>query len=65
MPKGVILGVLCVISVFCVICVLCYVIKTLDKKRLVTINHRMTILGIDPKFGLSILGSNFKILTIN
>ena len=33
---------------------MCYVIKTLDKKELVTMSNRMTILGIDPKFGLSI-----------
>ena len=39
MQEGVILSVLCVISVMCVICVLCYVIKTLDKKGLVTMNN--------------------------
>ena len=47
----------------CVLChVMCYVIKTLGKKELVTMNNRMTILGIDPKFGLSILRSSSKIL---
>ena len=40
--------------------VMCYVIKTLGKEVLVTMNSRMTILGIDPKFGLSILRSNSK-----
>ena len=45
------------ISVLCVIRVLCYVIKTLEKKGLMTMNNRMTILGIDPKFVLSILRS--------
>ena len=44
------------LCVICVLChVMCYVIKTLGKKELVTMNNRMTILGIDPKFGLSIL----------
>ena len=51
----------------CAVCVMlcyvmCYVIKTLGQKELVTMNNRMTILGIDSKFGLSILRSNFKIL---
>ena len=59
MQEGVILCVLCVI------CVLCYVIKTLGTKGLGTMNNRMTILGIDPKFGLSIVRSNSKILAIN
>ena len=58
-----------VLSVLCVICYmsrfLCYVIKTLGKKGLVTMNNRMTILGIDPKFRLSILRSNSKILVKN
>ena len=53
----------------CVVCnmlrVMCYVIKSLDTKGLVTMNNRMTILGIDPKFGLSILRSNSKMLVIN
>ena len=49
-------SVLChVIGVLCH--VMCYVIRTLGKKELVTMNNRMTILGIDPKFGLSILRS--------
>ena len=59
MQEGVILSVLCVIGV------LCYVIKTLGKKRLVTMNNRMTILGIDPKLRVSILRSKSKILVIN
>ena len=46
------------------ICVLCYVIKTLGTKGLVTMNNRMTTLGIDQKFGLSILRPNSKILAI-
>ena len=50
--------------VVCDMCV-CYVIRTLGKKELVTMNNRMTILGIDPKFGLSILRSNSKILALN
>ena len=50
----------CVIFVFCY--VMCYVIKILGKKDLVTINNRITILGIDPKFGLSNLRSSSKIL---
>ena len=45
--------------------VMCYVIKTLGKNELVTMNNRMTILGIDPKFGLSILRSISKILSAN
>ena len=44
---------------------MCYVINTLGKKELVAMNNRMTILGIDPKFGLSILRSNSKILATN
>ena len=59
MQEGVIL---CVLSV---ICVYCYVFKTLGMKELVTKNNRMTILGIDPKFGLFILRSNSKLLAIN
>ena len=39
---------------------MCYVIKIVGKKGLVTMNIRMTILGIDPKFGLSNLRSNSK-----
>ena len=45
--------------------VMCYVIKTLGMKGLVTMNNLMTILGIDPKFGLSTFRSNCKILAIN
>ena len=56
-------------GVLCVICVLChvmvYVIRTLGKKELVTMSNRMTILGIDPKFGLSIRKSNSRILATN
>ena len=68
MQESVILKVLCVIYVLCygILCyVMCYVIKTLGKKELVTLNDQMTILGIDPKFELSILRSNSKILAIN
>ena len=46
------------------LCVMRYVIKTLGKKGLVTMNNRLTILGIDPKFGMSILRSNSKILAV-
>ena len=63
MQEGVILSVLCVICYM--LCGMCYVIKTLGKEGLVTTNNRMTILGIDPKFGLSILRSNSKILLLN
>ena len=53
----------CVVCVVCdMLCVMCYVIKKLGTKTLVIMNNRMTLLGIDPKFGLSILGSNYKIL---
>ena len=53
-----------------VICVFCYVmcgvmLLGLGKKGLVTMNNQMTILGIDPKFGLSMLRSNSKTLAIN
>ena len=49
--------------VICVLCyVMCYVNRILGKKELVTMNHCMKILGIDPKFGLSNLRSNSKIL---
>ena len=44
------------------LCYVCYVIKILGKKGLVTMKNWMTILGIDPKFGLSNLRSNSKIL---
>ena len=63
MHEGVILCVLCVRCY--ILCVLCYVIKTLGKKGLVNMNNRMTILGIDPKFALSILRSNSKNLAKN
>ena len=47
----------------CVLCyVMCYVIKILGKKGLVTMNNWITILGVDPKFALSNLRSNSKIL---
>ena len=50
----------------CVLCyVMCYVIKTLGKKGLLTMNNGMKILGIDPKFGLSNLRSNSEILEID
>ena len=42
--------------------VMCYFIKVLGKKELMTTNNRITILGIDPKFGRSNLRSNSKIL---
>ena len=55
------MGVVCDMCVM--LCyVMCYVSKTLGKKELVPMNNWMTILGIDPKFGLSNLRSNFKIL---
>ena len=60
MQEGVILNVCCVICVLCY--VMCYVIKTLGNKELMTMNNRMTILGKDPRFGLSILRSKSKIL---
>ena len=64
MQKGVILK--CVLCVICGLCyVMYYVIKTLGKKELVTMNNKMTILGIDPKLGLSIFRSNTKILETN
>ena len=59
MQEGVILCVLFVI------CVWFHVFKTLGSKEFVTMNNRMTVLGIDPKFGLSILRSNSKILAID
>ena len=56
----------CVVSIVCdMLCVMCYVIKALGKKGLVTLNNRMTILGIDPKFGLSVFRSNSKFLAMN
>ena len=39
------------------------VVKTLGKKGVLTLNNRMKILGIDPKFGLSILSN--KLILIN
>ena len=53
MQEGVLLNVLYVICV--IYYVKRYVIKTLGKRELVTMNNQMTILGIDPKFGMSIL----------
>ena len=47
------------------LCVMCYVNRTLGTKGLVTMNNRMTILGLDPNFGLSFLSSKSKILAIN
>ena len=47
------------------LCVMCYVIRTLGMRGLVTMNDRMMILRIYPKFGLSILRSNSKILAID
>ena len=56
----------CAVCVVCdMLCVMYYVIKTLDTKGSVTMNNRMTILGIDPKFGLSIFRLNSKVLAIN
>ena len=49
--------------VFDMLCFMCCVIKILGKKKLVTINDQMVILGVDPKFGLSILRSNSKIFS--
>ena len=45
------------------LCVMCYVIKTLGANGLVAMNDQIIILGIDPKFGLSILKSNSKIFS--
>ena len=45
------------------LCVMCYFIKTLGTKGSVTMNDRIMILGIDPKFGLSILRSSSKIFS--
>ena len=45
--------------------VMFYVIKIMGKKELVTMNNQMSILGIDPKMGLSIFKSNSKILPKN
>ena len=47
------------------LCVMCYVIKTLGMEGLVTANDQIMILGIDPKFGLSILWSTSKLFTID
>ena len=41
--------------------VMCYVNRTLGVEGLVTTNDQTIILGIDPKFGMSILRSNSKI----
>ena len=59
MQEGVIINVCC--KCYVMLCV----IKTLGKKGLATMNNRMTILGIVPKFGLSILRSNSKRLATN
>ena len=46
----------------CVLCyVMCYVIKTLGKKELVTMNNRMVILGIDPNLDCPFIGQFPKI----
>ena len=45
------------------LCVMCYVIKTPGTKGLVAMNDLIMILGIYPKFGLSILWSNSKIFS--
>ena len=63
MQEGIMLSVLCVICDK--LCVMFHVIKTLGKKKLVTMNDQMTFSGIDPKFQLSILRSNSKFLAIN
>ena len=49
-----------VLSVLCVICYVLCVMLVLGKEGLVTMNNRMTMLGIDPKFR-----SKSKILAIN
>ena len=58
---------MCVVCDMCVVLwyVMCYVIETLCKNALVTMNNRKTNLGVDPKFALSILRSSSKILAIN
>ena len=63
----VVLYFVCYVLLLCtnMLCVMCYVVKTLGTMGLVTMNNRMTILGIDPKFGLSILMSNSQILAVN
>ena len=53
---------MCIMLCYVLCYVMCYVIKISGKKGLVTMNNWMTILGIDPKFGLSNLKSNSKIL---
>ena len=45
------------------LCVMCYVIRILGVEGLVTMNDQIMILGLDPKFGLSILRSNSKIFS--
>ena len=44
---------------------MCYVIRTLGVEGLVNKNDQTIIKGTDPKFGLSILRSNFKTLAMN
>ena len=44
------------------LCVMCYVIKTTGRETLVTMIDRTMILGMDPRFGLSILSPNSKLL---
>ena len=39
-------------------CAMCYDINTLGMEGLVTVKDQIIILGIDPKFELSILRSN-------
>ena len=46
-----------------ILCVMCCVTKILGTKKLVTMNDQMVILGVDPKFGLSILRSNSQIFS--
>ena len=41
-----------------VLCDMCHIIKTMGTKRLVAMNEQIMILGIDSKFGMSILKSN-------
>ena len=44
---------------------MCYVVRTFGMEGLVTTNDRTIILGIDPKFGLSILRLKSKVLAMN
>ena len=45
--------------------VMCYVIRILGVEGLVTMNDEIMILGIDPKFGLSLLIQVPKFLAID